>query len=149
MSELKTRIDEAVKAAMRAGEKTRLGALRLIASAIKQHEVDERTSVTDADVLAILARMIKQRQESIRHFEQAGRNELVEQEQLEIAIINDFLPEPLSDAEIDELINQVIAETGASSLRDMGKVMSTLRQQLQGRADLASVSAQVKQRLED
>lgn len=147
MSELKTRIDEAIKAAMRAGEKTRTGTLRLIASAIKQREIDERTESTDDDVLAILARMIKQRQESISHFEQAGRTELVEREQLEIGIINEFLPEPLSDAQIGDLITQALAETGASSLRDMGKAMNILRPKLQGRADLSSVSAQVRQRL--
>lgn len=147
MSELKTRIDEAIKAAMRASEKTRTGTLRLIASAIKQREIDERTESTDDDVLAILARMIKQRQESISHFEQAGRTELVEREQLEIGIINEFLPEPLSDAQIGDLITQALAETGASSLRDMGKAMNILRPKLQGRADLSSVSAQVRQRL--
>lgn len=147
MSELKTRIDEAIKAAMRAGEKTRLGTLRLVSAAIKQREIDEQIELGDADVLAILARMIKQRHESISHFEQAGRIELAEREQLEIDIINEFLPEPLSDEEIAELITQAIAETDASSLRDMGKVMNILRPKLQGRADPSSVSAQVKQRL--
>jgi uncharacterized protein YqeY len=147
MSELKTRIDEAIKAAMRAGEKTRLGTLRLVSAAIKQREIDERIELADADVLAILARMIKQRQESIGHFEQAGRTELVEREQLEIGIISEFLPEPLSDTQTDELIAQAIAEAGASTLRDMGKVMNILRPKLQGRADPASVSSRVRQRL--
>lgn len=147
MSELKTRIDEAIKAAMRAGEKSRLGTLRLASAAIKQREIDERTDLTDADVLAILARMIKQRQESISHFEQAGRSELVAQEQLEIDILSEFLPEPLSDEEIERLITQAIDDANANSLRDMGKVMNILRPQLQGRADPAHVSSQVKQRL--
>ncbi|HEX5513351.1 MAG TPA: GatB/YqeY domain-containing protein [Gammaproteobacteria bacterium] len=147
MSELKLRINESIKAAMRAGEKDRLGTLRLISAALKQREIDERIELSDAEVLATLSKMIKQRRESIGHFEQAGRTELAAQEYAEIAIISEFLPEPLAEAELDRLINQAITETGATGIRDMGKVMNLLRPQLQGRADPAAVSARVKERL--
>jgi|SRR5690606_4079918 len=147
MSELKVKINESVKAAMRAGDKARLGTLRLISAALKQREIDERIELTDADVLEILSRMVKQRRESISHYEQAGRHELAAREQAEIDIISEFLPEPLSAAELDALIDQAIADTGAASMRDMGKVMGHLRPRIQGRADPAVVSARVKQRL--
>lgn len=147
MSELKTRINEAVKTAMRAGDKGRLGTLRLITAALKQREVDERKELTDDDVLATLARMVKQRRESIAQFQQAGRSDLADRELAEIAIISDFLPQPLTDAEIDHLIEQAIAETGAAGIRDMGKVMAVLRPQIQGRADPAAISSRVKLRL--
>lgn len=147
MSELKTRINEAVKTAMRAGDKGRLGTLRLITAALKQREIDERKELTDDDVLATLARMVKQRRESIAQFQQAGRSDLADRELAEIAVISDFLPQPLTDAEIDRLIEQAIAETGAAGIRDMGKVMAVLRPQIQGRADPAAISSRVKQRL--
>lgn len=147
MSELKTRINEAVKTAMRAGDKSRLGTLRLITAALKQREVDERKELTDDDVLATLARMVKQRRESIAQFQQAGRDDLADRELAEIAVISDFLPQPLTDAEIDRLIAQAIAETGAVGIRDMGKVMAALKPQIQGRADPAAISSRVKQRL--
>lgn len=147
MSELRTRLNEAVKSAMRAGEKARLGTLRLATAALKQREVDERIELTDEDVLATLSKMIKQRRESIAQYEQAGRADLAAQEQAEIDILSDFLPQPLSAEEIDRLIDQAIAETGASSVRDMGKVMNILRPQLQGRADVGAVSGRVKERL--
>lgn len=147
MSELQTQINESVKAAMRAGDKTRLGTLRLITAALKQREIDERIQLSDADVLATLSKMVKQRHESISHFDRAGRDELAAREQAEIAIISEFLPEPLSDAELEQLIEQSIAETNAASIRDMGKVMNLLRPKIQGRADPAAVSARVKQRL--
>lgn len=147
MSELQARINESVKAAMRAGDKTRLGTLRMITAAFKQREIDERITLTDADALEILSKLVKQRHESIGHFEQAGRTELAARERAEIAIISEFLPETLSEAELENLIDQSIAETGAVSIRDMGKVMNLLRPKLQGRADPAAVSARVKQRL--
>lgn len=147
MSELKTRITDAVKNAMRAGEKSRLGTLRLVTAALKQREVDERKELSDDEVLATLTKMLKQRRESVAAFEQAGRQDLADQEKAEIAVIEEFMPQPLSDAEIDELIARAVAETGASSVRDMGKVMNVLRPQTQGRADPAAVSARVKARL--
>lgn len=147
MSELKDRITEAVKAAMRAGDKRRLGTLRLVTAAIKQREVDERRELSDDDIIATLSKMIKQRRESIAQYEQANRTDLVDQEKAEIAIIEEFLPQPLSDAEIDRLIDDAIAQAGATSVKDMGKVMGIIRPQVQGRADVAVVSARVKERL--
>lgn len=147
MSELRTRLNEAVKTAMRAGDKARLGTLRLATAALKQREVDERIELTDDDVLTILSRMLKQRRESITQYEQAGRTDLAAQEQAEIDVLSEFLPQPLSDAEINDLIEQAITKTSAKSVRDMGKVMAILRPQLQGRADMGAVSARVKQRL--
>jgi Uncharacterized conserved protein len=147
MSELKNRITEAVKAAMRAGDKPRLGTLRLVTAAIKQREVDERRELSDDDIIATLSKMIKQRRESIAQYEQANRTDLVDQEKAEIAIIEEFLPQPLSDAEIDRLIDDAIAQAGATSVKDMGKVMGIIRPQVQGRADVAVVSARVKERL--
>ncbi len=147
MSELKTRISDAVKAAMRAGEKTRLGTLRMMSAAIKQKEVDERRELSDADLLAILDKMVKQRRESLEQYEAAGRDELAAVEHAEIAIIAEFLPQPLSDSEIDALIDQAIADSGAESVRDMGKVMTQVKPQAQGRADMGAVSARVKARL--
>ena len=147
MSELKTRISDAVKVAMRAGEKTRLGTLRMMSAAIKQKEVDERREMSDADLLAILDKMVKQRRESLEQYEAAGRDELAAVEHAEIAIIAEFLPQPLSDSEIDALIEQAIADSGAESVRDMGKVMTQVKPQAQGRADMGAVSARVKAQL--
>jgi len=147
MSELKNRITEAVKAAMRAGDKSRLGTLRLVTAAIKQREVDERRELGDDEVIATLSKMIKQRRESVTQYEQANRADLAEQEKTEIAVIEEFLPQPLSDAEIEQLIDAAIAESNATSIKDMGKVMGILRPQVQGRADVAAVSARIKERL--
>ena len=147
MSELKTRINDAVKAAMRAGEKTRLGTLRMISAAVKQKEVDERRELSDADLLAILDKMVKQRRESLEQYEAAGREELAAIERAEIDIIAEFLPQPLSEADIDALIDQAISATGAASVRDMGQVMAQVKPQAQGRADMGAVSARVKTRL--
>ncbi|MDR9407033.1 MAG: GatB/YqeY domain-containing protein [Spiribacter sp.] len=147
MSELKTRINDAVKAAMRAGEKTRLGTLRMISAAVKQKEVDERRELSDADLLAILDKMVKQRRESLEQYEAAGREELAAVERAEIDIIAEFLPQPLSEADIDALIDQAISATGAASVRDMGQVMAQVKPQVQGRADMGAVSARVKTRL--
>ncbi|RFA30140.1 glutamyl-tRNA amidotransferase [Alkalilimnicola ehrlichii] len=148
MSELKARINEAVKAAMRAGDKPRLAVLRLITADIKQREVDERVELSDDDVIAVLSKMVKQRRESIAQYEQAGRDELAAQERSEIDVISEFLPQPLTEAEIDTIIDKAIADTGASSIRDMGKVMGAVKPQLQGRADMGAVSGQIKARLE-
>lgn len=146
-SELKGRIVNAVKDAMRAGDKTRLGTLRLITAALKQREVDERIELGDDDVIAILSKMVKQRRESIDQYQKAGRDDLADKEQVEIDIIAEFLPQPLSDQEIQALIDQAISETGAESIRDMGKVMGLLKPKLQGRADMGQVSGLIKSRL--
>lgn len=144
---LKSRIEESVKTAMRAGQQERRDALRLILAAIKQVEVDTRKDLSDADVLAILDKLGKQRRESIEQFAAAGRDELEAKERRELEIIAEFLPPPLSEAEIDALIDAAIAQAGASSIKDMGKVMNVLRPELQGRADMTAVSASVKTKL--
>ena len=147
MSELKYQINEDVKAAMRSKEKERLAALRLITAAVKQREVDERTSLDDDQVTAVLNKMAKQHRDSIEQYTSAGRTDLVEKEQFELDIILDYLPQPLEVAEINARIDEVIAATGAASLKDMGKVMGQLKSVLQGRADMSQVSALVKARL--
>ncbi|RZU99434.1 GatB/YqeY domain-containing protein [Spiribacter vilamensis] len=147
MSNLQAQLGDAVKAAMRAGDKPRLATLRMISAAIKQKEVDERRSLEDADVLAILDKMGKQRRESVEQYEAAGRDDLVSAEKAEIAIIGEFLPKALTEAEIDEQIAAAIRETGAESVREMGRVMARLKPQMQGRADMSAVSARVKQQL--
>ncbi|MGA7800557.1 MAG: GatB/YqeY domain-containing protein [Gammaproteobacteria bacterium] len=144
---LKERLQDDMKAAMRAGEKPRLAVIRLINAAIKQREVDERISLDDAQVTAVLDKMVKQRRESLSHYEQAGRDDLANQETFEIEVIQQYLPEPLGDAELDALINDALTQTGASSIKDMGKVMGILKPQVQGRADMAAVSARIKARL--
>ena len=146
MSELKTAIADAVKTAMKAGEKDRLSTLRMVSAAIKQKEVDERRSLEDADVLAILDKMVKQRRESLEQYESAGRDDLASAERAEIALIGEFLPQPLTDAEIDALIDAALDETGAERVRDMGKVMGTIKPKAQGRADLGAVSGRVKEK---
>lgn len=146
-SQLKDAITDAMKSAMRAGEKKKLGTIRLILSAIKQVEVDTRKDLSDDDVLVILDKMVKQRRESISQYEQAGRNELADVEKEEIEIIQAYLPEPLSDDEISDLIEQAISASGAESMKDMGKVMGLLKPQLQGRADMGAVSGIIKTKL--
>ena len=141
---LKMRLSDEMKAAMKSGDKTRLAVIRLIQSALKQKEVDERVELTDADVLAILDKMAKQRRESIEQFKAAGRADLEQQEAYELGVIQSYLPEPLSDTEVDTMIAQAIQATGASSVREMGAVMAQLRPQLQGRADMSLVSARIK-----
>jgi hypothetical protein len=143
-SAIKEAILEDMKNAMRSQEKERLGTIRLILAALKQREVDERITLTDDQVLAVLDKMLKQRRESITQYELGGRKDLVEIENKEIAVIQKYLPTPLSPAEIDVLIIAAIKETKAESLRDMGKVMNILKPQIQGRADVAQVSAKVK-----
>lgn len=135
-----------MKSALRARDKDRLAAIRLILAAVKQQEIDERIALDDARIIAILDRMIKQRRESIGHFQNAGREDLVAREAFEIDVIRTYLPAALSDAEIDAIIDTAIAATGAQSVRDLGKVMGVLKGQVQGRADMAVVSARVKAR---
>lgn len=147
MSELKAKLMDAMKDAMRAQDKERLGVIRMATAALKQIEVDERVELDDARVLATLEKLIKSRRESATAFEAGGRPELAAKENAEIAVLQGFLPAQLSEAEIDALINAAITETGASSARDMGKVMNLLRPQLAGRADTGAVSQKVKARL--
>jgi uncharacterized protein YqeY len=136
-----------MKTAMRARDSARLSAIRLILAAIKQKEVDERVEVTDADVVGILEKMIKQRRESIAQFEKAARNDLADAEKFELQVLSGYLPQQLGEAEIQKEINSVIAEVGASGVKDMGKVMAALKSRLAGRADMGKVSALVKARL--
>jgi uncharacterized protein YqeY len=144
---LKDRITADMKTAMKAGDKDRLGVIRMTLAAIKQREVDERRELTDADVLAAIEKMVKQRRESVGQYESGGRPDLAEKEKSEIGVLSEYLPEPLSDDELAALIDAAIAETGAGSLRDMGKVMAKIRDEAQGRADMGAVSARVKARL--
>ncbi|WP_297185791.1 GatB/YqeY domain-containing protein [uncultured Porticoccus sp.] len=144
---LKKQISEAMKEAMRAKAKEKLGAIRLILSELKRIEVDERIELDDARVLAVLDKMVKQRRDSIAQFESADRPELAEKEQAEIEVIQAFLPAPLSDAELAGMVTAAIAESGAESMRDMGKVMAVLKPQIQGRADVGAVSGLVKAKL--
>ena len=144
---LKERIQEDVKSAMRAHERERLGALRLLTAAIKQREVDERIELNDEQVLAVLDKMAKQRRESLDQYQKAGRDDLASREQFELDLITAYLPEPLAEDQLAELIRATIAEVGAGSIRDMGSVMNALRAQVQGRADMKAVSEAVKAQL--
>jgi uncharacterized protein YqeY len=144
---LKARIQDDVKNAMRAHERERLAVLRLVTAAIKQKEVDERIELDDAQVLAVLDKMVKQRRESLEQYRAAGRDDLADQEAYELELIQSYLPEPLEAEALDELIRSTIAELGASSIRDMGPVMNALRAQVQGRADMKAVSQAVKNQL--
>ncbi|NUO72887.1 MAG: GatB/YqeY domain-containing protein [Frateuria sp.] len=144
---LKQRISDDMKAAMRGGEKERLAVIRLILAAIKQREVDERIELDEAQTLAVLEKMLKQRRDSIVQFDAAGRVDLADVERAEMKVIEAYLPAKLSEAEIDALIDAAITQTGASSARDMGKVVASVKQQAAGRADMAQVSARIKARL--
>ncbi|VAW53865.1 Transamidase GatB domain protein [hydrothermal vent metagenome] len=144
---LKQQLTDDMKASMKGGKKKRLGVIRLVLAAIKQIEVDERIELDNARVLAVLDKMVKQRRESISQFKDAGRDDLWEQEEFEVAILQDFLPEALSDTEIDQLIAKAVSDTGASSIKDMGKVMGILKPQMQGRADMGAVSGKIKAQL--
>lgn len=144
---LKEQITEAMKDAMRAKEKERLGTIRLIQAEIKRIEVDERIEIDDARLLAVLDKMVKQRRDSISQFEEAGRQELADKEQAEIVVIQDFLPEALSEDEINGMIDEAITTTGAESMKDMGKVMGIIKPQIQGRADAGVVSGMIKAKL--
>lgn len=141
---LKHRIQEAMKSAMRAQEKERLGTIRLMQAAIKQKEVDERIELNDEQVLNLLDKMIRQRKESIKQFEAANRQDLVEKESFEIRIIQEFLPTPLSQDEIRQMVEQAVKETSAQSVKDMGKVMAQLKPKVQGRADISEVGNLIK-----
>ena len=144
---LKERITDDMKAAMRAGEKERLGVIRMITAAIKQREVDERITLDDTQVLTVIEKMIKQRKESLVHFQAGNRQDLVDKETAEITLLQSYLPSQLSDAEIDALIGDAIGASGASSIKDMGKVMGIIKAKAQGRADMAAVGAKIKARL--
>ncbi len=141
---LKERITDDMKAAMRSGQKERLGVIRMITSAIKQREVDERITLDDAQVLSVLEKMIKQRKESLVQFQAGNRQDLVDKEAAEITLLQGYLPAQLSDAEIDGLITDAIAASGAASVKDMGKVMAIIKSKAQGRADLGSVGVKIK-----
>ncbi|RPI43237.1 MAG: GatB/YqeY domain-containing protein [Betaproteobacteria bacterium] len=144
---LKARINDDMKSAMRAKEADRLKAIRLLLAAIKQREVDERVELTDADVLGVIDKMLKQRRESIAQFEQAGRIDLADAEKAEVAVLQVYMPQPMSAAEIEALVDVAIQAVNAQTPRDMGTVMAQLRPQLAGRADMAQVSQLVKARL--
>ena len=144
---LKARITEDMKAAMRSGEKDRLSCIRMLQAGIKQREVDERIELDDAQVLAVIDKMIKQRKESVVQFQAGNRADLVAKESAEIAVLSAYLPAQIGDAELVALIKDAIASSGASSMKDMGKVMAGLREKAQGRADFATIGEQVKVRL--
>jgi uncharacterized protein YqeY len=141
---LKERITEDMKSAMRAGEKERLGTIRMLQAAIKQREVDERVMLDDAQVIAVVEKMLKQRKESIAQFEQGHRPDLAAREQAEIELLVVYLPAQLTDAEVDSLIQEAIAATGAASVKDMGKVMGVVKAKAAGKADMGAVSARIK-----
>lgn len=147
MSDLKTKIQQAAVSAMKSGDKERLKIIRLMTSSMKQIEVDERIELDDARVIAILDKMVKQRRESIAQFKTAGRDDLVKQETFEIDIIQEFLPQALSEEEIVSIVNQAIEQTSASSIKDMGKVMGLVKPQIIGRADMGEVSGRIKSML--
>ena len=144
---LKERITEDMKAAMRSGEKERLGVIRMITSAIKQREVDERIVLDDAQVLSVLEKMIKQRKESVVLFQAGNRQDLVDKEATEITLLQGYMPSQLSGADIDALINEAIAASGAASIKDMGKVMAIIKGKAQGRADMGAVGVKIKAKL--
>jgi uncharacterized protein YqeY len=144
---LKERITEDMKSAMRAKDAARLGAIRFLQAAIKQKEVDERIVADDATILAIIEKLIKQRKDSIQQFQQAGRNDLVEKEQAELVLLQGYLPQQMSEAELNQAITSAISEAGATGPQAMGKVMALLKPRLAGRADIGKVSALVKARL--
>ncbi|GGY07852.1 aspartyl-tRNA amidotransferase subunit B [Paludibacterium paludis] len=141
---LKARISDDMKSAMKARESSRLAAIRLLMAAMKQKEVDERIELDDAAIIGVVDKMLKQRRDSIAQFEAAGRQDLVDKEKLEMDVLSSYLPEPLSDAEVDALISAAIETTGAVSMQDMGKVMGAVRPQMAGRADMGAVSARIK-----
>jgi|SRR5690554_2109305 hypothetical protein len=147
MSDLKSTLTEQMKAAMRAKDKVRLGTIRMIQAEIQRVEVDERTELNDERILAVMDKMQKQRKDSITQYLAAERPELAEKEQQELEVIKTFLPQPLSDTEIAQIIDDAIAASGASSMQDMGKVMALVKPQVQGRADMGSISGLVKQKL--
>ncbi|HKT26813.1 GatB/YqeY domain-containing protein [Dyella sp.] len=144
---LKQQLTEDMKTAMRGGDKDRLGVIRLILAAVKQREVDERIQLDDTQTIAVLEKMLKQRKDSVSQYTAAGREDLANVERAEMVVIEAYLPAKLSDAEVDAMIEAAIAETGASSARDMGKVVAAVKTKAAGRADMAQVSARIKARL--
>ena len=144
MDLLTDRIKDDMKASMKGGNKARLGVIRLILAALKQVEVDERIVLENERVILILDKMLKQRRESIRQFSDAGRNDLAAIEEAEILVIQDFMPQALSDEKIDDMVSEAVAESGAKSVKDMGKVMGLLKVKMQGRADMSAVSNKIK-----
>lgn len=148
MSDIKTRLGEDIKTSMKSGDKERLATLRMISAAIKQREVDERIELNDQQALVVLDKMCKQRRESITQFDKAGRDDLTAIEQKELAIIQDFMPSALTEAEIQTMITAAISKTAASSIKDMGKVMGLLKPEMQGRADMSVVSAKIRSLLD-
>lgn len=147
MAELQARILEETKTAMKARDKSRVAALRMVNAEIKRMEVDERRALSDDDVLGVLSRMLKQRRDSLSQFEAAGREDLAAQERFEIGVIEGFMPQAMSEAEIEALVDKVVSDTGASGMQDMGRVMGAVKGAITGRADMAVVSAKVKARL--
>ncbi|OAJ70134.1 glutamyl-tRNA amidotransferase [Methylobacillus sp. MM3] len=144
---LKSRITEDMKAAMRAKDAPRLGAIRLLQAAIKQREVDERIELDDTQVIEAIEKMLKQRRDSISQYEAANRHDLADVEKFEVAVLQSYLPQPLTEAEIVELLDKAIADTGASGVKDMGKVVAAVKPQVVGRADMGKVSGLIKARL--
>ncbi|WP_462320773.1 GatB/YqeY domain-containing protein [Halochromatium sp.] len=144
---LKARLQADMKSAMKSGDKARLGVIRLINSAIRQREVDERIELDDTQVLAVLDKMLKQRRDSVSQYTEAGREDLAEKERFEIQVCQEYMPAALSEDELDALITAAIADTGASGMKDMGKVMGVLKPKIQGRADMGAVSTTVKAKL--
>jgi len=147
MSTIKERIQVDVKSAMRAQDKERVSILRLILAAIKQKEVDENIQLDDVQTLAVLDKMVKQHRDSITQYQQGGRTDLVEKETRELSVVQSYLPTPLTDTEINDLLQKAIQEAGATSMQDMGKVMSAMKPMVQGKADMSRVSALVKEKL--
>jgi uncharacterized protein len=147
LTTLKERITDDMKAAMRSGEKERLGVIRMITAAIKQREVDERITLDDTQVLSVLEKMIKQRKESLEQFKAGNRQDLADKESSEITLLQGYMPSQLSGAEIDALIADAVAATGATSIKDMGKVMGIIKGKAAGRADMAAVGAKIKAKL--
>ncbi len=147
MSELKKRITDDMKSAMKAKDKQALKAVRMILEAIKQKEIDERIELDDAQVMTVIQKMVKQRKDSISQFSDAGRSDLVEIEEAELETINNYMPEQLSDEEVESVVDKAINDSGANSMKDMGKLMGMLKSQLQGKADMSLVSQLIKSRL--
>ena len=147
MSELKQRITDDMKSAMKAKDKQALKAVRMILGAIKQREIDERIELDDAQVMAVIQKMVKQRKDSISQFKDAGRTDLVDVEEAELVIINNYMPAQLSDIEVDDAVSKAIADSGAASMKDMGKLMGMLKGQLDGKADMGVVSQLIKAKL--
>ncbi|AMG30988.1 GatB/YqeY domain-containing protein [Grimontia hollisae] len=145
--ELIERLKDEQKTAMKAKDKARLGTIRLIMAAIKQQEIDGQKTLTEDDVLAVLTKMVKQRRDSVAQYQSAGRDDLADVELAEIAVLEEFMPKPLSDEEVDALVKEAIATSGAGSMQDMGKVMAVLKLQVQGRADMGKISQLVKANL--